>query len=61
MMSEYLYKKGVRELFISADRKNIASIKTIEKFGGQILKEYSDIIQYRCDLLVKNKKGVRKR
>jgi tagatose 1,6-diphosphate aldolase len=56
IISEDLYERNVKEVFISAEKKNIASIKTIERFGGTIIDDDCGIKQYRCDLsLILNK------
>ena len=56
-----LSKRGVEELFISAEKWNKASIKTIEKFGGKLIDDEGGLVQYKCD--IKNRemfKGGRK-
>jgi len=50
LMSEKLYQKGIRDLYISAECHNKASIKTIKKFGGIMFDNDGFIVQYKCDL-----------
>lgn len=52
-----LAKRGINELFISAEKWNTASIKTIEKFNGKLISDEGGLVQYKCD--IKNKKITR--
>ena len=58
LMSTDLYKKGVEELLISAKKDNIASIKTIEKFGDGLIENDGFVVRYKCDLkLIQSKEN----
>ena len=52
LLSDYLYRNGVDHFVISAHRENVASVKTIEKYGGIMLPSdrlYPGIKIYSCD------------
>ena len=49
-----LAKRGINELFISAEKWNKASIKTIEKFNGKLISDEGGLVQYKCS--IKDKK-----
>ena len=56
LLGKYLYNKGVEKIYISTRKNNIPSIKLVEKFGGKIIKKYSNSYNvYECDLRVINK------
>lgn len=53
LVGKVLLDKGVKSIFITANRKdNIPSIKTILAFGGELYKESNDDgpVPYQCDL-----------
>ena len=55
LLSNLLYKKGINDFWITVDKDNIPSIKTIKKYGGKLLKEYKSgllenpaILDFEC-------------
>ncbi len=59
LLNEILRKEGIESVVITANRDNIASIKTIEKVGGKpidIPDDYTDIVAYSCDTGLKKQK-----
>ena len=51
LMAEGLYQRGVNSLFFYIDTRNVASIKTAEKFGGVVTEQYNDVVTYEADLV----------
>lgn len=49
MLSDYLYKNGVSDFYISVFTDNIPSVKTIEKYGGRIIRIDDRLTTYQCD------------
>jgi len=52
LMTDVLYKNGIYKVYISAEKDNKPSIKTIEKFGGKPIREFwnGQATTYECDL-----------
>lgn len=50
LITDKIYEDGIDKVFISARDYNIPSIKTIEKFGGKLIDQFSHINSYECDL-----------
>ena len=60
LLSDLLYAKGIKSIYIAAKPDNIASIKTIETFGGKISNfSNNTTIVYYCNLN-KIKKSINK-
>ena len=58
LMTDYLYKQGIKEVYIATTKDNIPSNKIAMKFGGnKIPSSHKDIVTYKCDLSsIKNKR-----
>jgi predicted acetyltransferase len=51
VMAEYLYNnENVDSLYINVFNDNVPSIKTVEKFGGELYLDERGKLCYRCDL-----------
>ena len=48
LLSEILYENGIPDFWISTYNTNIPSLKTIEKYGGTIIKEQYNITLFQC-------------
>lgn len=58
LLAEKLHNEDIKEVYISALKNNIPSIKTIEKFGGELSEySYGNIMCYRCDIEKIAKRG----
>lgn len=60
LISQVILSKGIDKVTITTQKNNVASVKTIEKFGG-VLTEiiYGDVLSFTCELkpvLENNKK-----
>lgn len=56
LLSELLYERGISDFWISTCNDNIASLKTIERYGGILIKNesiYDFINLYLCQTLKK--------
>lgn len=50
-----LEEQGIEKVYISANKNNVPSLKLAEKFGGKLLKKYSNTYYvYECDLKMIN-------
>lgn len=61
LLTDRLYKEGIKEVYVATSRSNTSSQRVAEKFGGEIDKELSDeySVIYKCDL--KKIKEIKKR
>ena len=61
LLTDDLYKKGIKKIYIAAFSDNIPSIKTIKSFGGVEFPSTDEKISvFKCDLnLIKNNKSKR--
>lgn len=50
LMSDKLYKDGIEEIFLATERTNIPSLKTIERYGGELISSGELVVSYRCNL-----------
>jgi len=48
LLSELLIKNGIKDFWITSLSDNLASLKIIEKFGGECLGNSDNIFKYRC-------------
>jgi predicted acetyltransferase len=55
LLSELLYEEGIPDFWISTYDSNIPSLKTIEKYGGTIIKTERNIILFQCETRVRTK------
>lgn len=57
LLGELLYDQGIEKIYISANKNNIPSNRLAQKYGGKIIKKYSNFYYvYECDLRVIVKK-----
>ena len=47
-LAEYLKNNNVPDFWISTNKHNLPSYKTIKKYGGAVIKEDEDYIMYEC-------------
>lgn len=51
LISQIIASKGIDKVSITTNKRNIASVKTIEKFGGVAIETIdSDVIRYICEI-----------
>lgn len=52
ILTDKLYKDGIKEIYIAIDPSNIASIRVAEKIGGKLMNKVSSdfSVVYKCDL-----------
>lgn len=56
LMKDIILEDGNDKVILTTYKENIASIKTIEKFGGKIIDKIDDrILMFECNILKKNK------
>lgn len=60
LISGLLASQGIEDFWISARPDNLASIKTIEKFGGEIIECSDDVFLYACETKTSIHKRVNK-
>lgn len=56
LMGESLRDYGIEDFIISAHKDNFSSLKTIEKYGGSLVKIYGDIYIFKCNTNVRKVK-----
>ena len=54
LLSNYLYKNGIKDFYISVFHDNVASIKIIKKYGGNIIFQDELLTAYQCETRKKN-------
>lgn len=55
VLGEILAKKGIQDFWISTSFQNISSLRTIEKYGGVLKKNFPDgVVLYECQTLRKD-------
>lgn len=55
LLSSYLYDQGINDFYISAFNDNIPSIKTIMRYGGNIIRKEGRIVTFQCETRKKEK------
>lgn len=60
LLSELLKERGINDFLISAEVKNIASNKTIQKYGGMLIDNINGIYVYDCKTRKSHKKTLNK-
>lgn len=57
LLGEILYKNGIEYIYPIILKDNIASRKSVEKYGGKLIKELeNDLVQYECKTRLVNTK-----
>ena len=52
LLSDLLQKNGIGDFWLAVEKKNIPSLKTIEKYGGQVVSDFGpDALLYECKAL----------
>lgn len=59
LICDSIIKRGINEVIICAKCDNIASIKTIQKFGGKLINKKDDILYFKCNIKEKGNNKVR--
>lgn len=61
ILTDKLYKDGIKEIYIAIDPSNIASIRVAEKIGGKLMNKVSSdfSVVYKCDLEIIKKNKMR--
>ncbi len=59
LICDSIIKRGINEVTICAKCDNIASIKTIQKFGGKLINKKDDILYFKCNIKEKGNNKVR--
>ena len=52
LLSDLLQKNGIGDFWLAVEKKNIPSLKTIEKYGGQVVSDFGPAaLLYECKAL----------
>ena len=54
LLSDYLYKNGIPDFYISVFSHNIPSIKTINRYGGEVIRTEGRLTTYQCNTRLLN-------
>ena len=55
LLGDLLQKNGINDFWLTVQKNNIPSLKTIEKYGGYVIEEFDhDALLYECKTLSKD-------
>lgn len=54
LLSEKLYEEGIPDFWVGIHTLNIPSIKTVEKYGGKIIKTHTTALLFQCETRIQN-------